>query len=248
MFILSRLWNLLRGTLGAWMRGRERRHPEAVYESAIQERVTEYGKLREAAAGVIYMRSKLAAQLERESGELARVTRQLEVAVEQDDDAAALALIARRNGLAPEVERLTAEMSELTIEADSAKQNLIAFQHEIVTLKEERVRMLARLANARARLRLQRTLGGLTPDVDIRALDEVRDHINRLVAETQIARELGDETLEKRLLQIRDAEADKSARAQLDELKKARRDRLVPLILPDGARPEAVHVPRAATQ
>jgi phage shock protein A len=246
MRIVARLWNLVRGTLATWVRRREHRNPDAVYEAAIQERVTQYGKLREAAAGVLYMRSKLAAQLARESGELGHVKRQLDIAVERDDDTAALALIPRRNGLQGEVERLTAEMSDLTKEADSAKQNLIAFQNEIVRLKEERVRMLARLANARARIRLQATLGGLAPDADIRALDEVRDHINRLVAETQIGRELGDEALEKRLTQIRDAEAEKTARAQLEELKRARRDRLVPLVLPDGARAQAVHVPRAA--
>jgi phage shock protein A len=247
MRVIARLWNLLRGTVATWVRGREQRNPEAVYEAAIQERVAQYGKLREAAAGVLYMRSKLAAQLARESGELGRTSRQLDVAVERDDDTAALALIPRRNALGAEVERLTAEMTELTKEAESAKQNLIAFQNEIVRLKEERVRMLARLANARARIRLQATLGGLAPDADIRALDEVRDHINRLVAETQIGRELGDEALEKRLGQIRDAEAEKTARAQLEEMKRTRRDRLVPLVLPDGARPEAVHVRPVAT-
>jgi phage shock protein A len=247
MRIVARLLNLVRGTLATWVRGREQRNPEAVYEAAIQERLAQYGKLREAAAGVLYMRSKLAGQLARESGALGDVKRQLDVALDRDDDTAALALIPRRNGLAGEVERLTAEMSDLTQEAEGAKQNLIAFQNEIVRLKEERVRMLARLANARARIRLQATLGGLAPDADIRALDEVRDHINRLVAETQIGRELGDEALEKRLSQIRDAADERTARAQLEELKRARRDRLVPLVLPDGARPEAVRVARAAT-
>jgi phage shock protein A len=246
MNLLARVWNLLRGGLGGWIRRRERRHPEAVYEAAIQERMAQYGKLREAAAGVLYMRSKLAAQLERESGEMTRVTRQLDIAVERDDDAAALALIGRRGIVTAEVERLTAELGELTKEADGAKQNLIAFQNEIVRLKEERVRMLARLANARARLRFHATLNGLAPDADIRALDEVRDHINRLVAETQVSRELGDGELEKRLGQIRDAEAEHAARAQLDEMKRTRRARLVPLVLPQAPVAEPAPAVRAA--
>ena len=230
MHVVARVSNLLRGLLTRWIGRREHRHPDAVYEAAIGERVAHYGKLRHAAAGILYMRSKLARQLASESAELVRVRRQLDIAVEHDDDTAALALIGRRDVLAAEVDRLTAELTELTREAEGAKDNLIAFQEEIVRLRDERVRMLARLANAKARLRFQATLNGLSTDADIRALDEVRDHINRLVAETQVSRELGDSELERRLGRIREVEAEHAARAQLEELKRVRDQRLA---LPD---------------
>ena len=234
MSVVGRVWNLLRGLAARWVGRREQRHPDAVYAAAIEERVAQYAKLREAAAGIIYLRSKLAKELERESAELGRVRRQLEIAVDRDDDAVALHLIGRRDTLGAEATRLTAELTELTKEADGAKQNLIAFQREIARLREERVRMLARLASAKARLRFQATLNGLSPDADIRALEEVRDHINRLVAETQVSRDLGDTELEKRLGRIREAEAESAARAQLDELKRSRRGRLVPMVLPEA--------------
>jgi len=234
MQLVGRVWNLLRGLAAGWVGRRERRHPDAVYAAAIEERVAQHAKLREAAAGIIYLRSKLAKEIERESAELARVRRQLEIAVDRGDDAVALHLIGRRDAVAAEVARLTAELTELTKEAEGAKQNLIAFQREIARLREERVRMLARLASAKARLRFQATLNGLSPDADIRALEEVRDHINRLVAETQVARDLGDSELEKRLGRIREAEAESAARAQLDELKRARRGRLLPMVLPEA--------------
>ena len=234
MPLVGRVWNLLRGLAARWVGRRERRHPDAVYAAAIEERVAQYATLRQAAAGIIYLRSKLAKEIERESAELARVRRQLEIAVDRGDDAVALHLIGRRDAVAAEVARLTAELTELTKEAEGAKQNLIAFQREIARLREERVRMLARLASAKARLRFQATLNGLSPDADIRALEEVRDHINRLVAETQVARDLGDSELEKRLGRIREAEAESAARAQLDELKRARRGRLLPMVLPEA--------------
>jgi len=232
MHALTRLWNLFRGGLARWVIRRERRHPEAVYEAAIHERLDQYGRLRQAAAGVLYMRSKLARELERESGELARVGRQLDIAIDHDDDEAALALIGRRDALGTDIARLTAELTGLTQEAEGAKQNLIAFQNEIARLREEQVRMLARLANAKARLRLQETLNGLSPDADIRALEEVRDHVNQLVAEAQVSRDLGDSQLERRLLGIREAEAESAARAQLEELKRTRR---ATLLLPQDA-------------
>ena len=230
MHVVARLSNLFRGAFAHWVRQREHRHPDAVYEAAIGERVVQYEKLRHAAAGILYMRSKLGKQLASESAELARVGRQLDVAVEHDDDVAAVALIGRRDALAAEVDRLTADLTELTREAEGAKDNLVSFHTEILRLREERVRMLARLANAKARLRFQATLNGLSTDADIRALDEVRDHINRLVAETQVSRELGDSELERRLGRIREVEAEHAARAQLEELKRARDQRLA---LPD---------------
>ena len=236
MRIISRTFNLMRGLLGRWIGRREHRHPEAVYEAAIHERMGQYETLRQATAGILYLRGKLGKELERHSEELVHVRRQLEIAVERDDDTAALSLISQRDDLAAEVNRLTAELTELTREADGAKQNLVTFQSDILRLREERVRMLARLASANARLRFQSTLHGFSTDADIHALDEVRDYINRVVSETQLVRELGDGALERRLDHIREAEAESSARAQLEELKRARHsDTLVPMVLPKPA-------------
>ncbi len=229
MQLFARLSNLVRGLASRWLGVRETRNPGAVYETAIRERVVQYAKLREAAAGVIYLRGKLERELAQRTDELTRVRAQLDLAVDRDDDPAALALIARREGLGADVERLGADLGELTAEADAAKRNLVTFQDEIVRLREERIRMLARLANAKARLKLHETLSGLSPEADIQALETVREHVNRLVAEVALVREGADPELERRLGSIRDAEAAVAARAQLEELKRTRRAALVPL-------------------
>ena len=150
----------------------------------------QYAKLREAAAG----RDLPARQARARARTSARASsaacaQQLDLAVDRDDDPAALALISRREALGDDVERLTADLTELTAEADAAKRNLVPFQDEIVRLREERVRMLARLANAKARLRLHETLSGLSPEADIQALETVREHVNRLVAEVALVRD-----------------------------------------------------------
>lgn len=239
MRLFARLSNLVRGLASRWLGDRETGNPGAVYESAIRERVAQYAQLREAAAGVIYLRGKLERELQQRSGDLARLRQQLDLAVERDDDPAALVLISRREVLGADVERLSADLTELTAEADAAKRNLVAFQDEIVRLREERVRMLARLANAKARLRLHETLSGLSPEADIQALESVREHVSRLVAEVALVREGADPELERRLGLIRDAEAAHAARAQLEELKRAKRIALVPLTLSPAATPTA---------
>ena len=230
MLILSRVTNLIRGALAQWIGRREHRNPAAVYEAAINDRVDQYDALRRAAAGVIYLRGKLARELETAAEQLAGLEVRLEDAVDRDDDRVALTLIRRRDQLRSEVERLTTELSELTSEAEAAKRNLIAFQENIARLRDEKVRMLARLANAKARVRLQQTLNGFSTDADLRALDAVREHIERQVTEVQLGRDL-DTDLEHRLDAIRDAEAGAAAKAQLEELKRSRKRRLLPLVL-----------------
>ena len=239
MSIIARIQNLLRGVLARWIGRREDRNPEAVYEAAIQERLDQYAKLRAAAAGVLYMRGKLGKELRLAAEELVHLRRQLEIAVDRDDDAAALALIGRRDTLQADVERLTTELNELESEAESAKKNLIAFQSEIARLRDEKVRMLARLANAKARLRLHATLNGISPDADIRALEGVRDHINQLVAETQVNLDFGDRELEQRLGRIREAEADAARRAQLHELKRSRKRGFLPVVVAPEVIPQS---------
>lgn len=236
MRIFSRLRNLLRGMMGGWVRGREMRHPGAVYEAAIHQRIEQYGKLRRAAAGVLYMRGKVSGELEQRLKALAQLHEELGGAVDRDDDPLALMLIERKAGLDADIERLTKELSEITAEAEVAKKNLITFRNDIAQLRDEKVRMLARWANARARRQFQETMNGLTSsEADISALAEVREHINRLVAEVQLSREFGDADLEQRLNAIREAEAESSARTQLRELKRTRRRPLLPVVMPAAA-------------
>ena len=246
MRFFSRLSNLIRGSLTHWLGRRERRNPEAVYESAIQARLDQYAKLRESAAGVLYMRGKLAGEVELKSNALRSLNRQIDVAVERDEDDVAVALIAQRQALKTEVDRVTKELKELNAEAETAKKNLVAFQADVARLREEKVHAMARLANAKARLRLQETMKGLTPDVDIQALEEVRAHIDRLSAEVEVSREVNDAELEQRIERVREAEADAAARAELDELKRIKKRSLVRVDMPEPAPATASSGPSAS--
>ncbi len=231
MRIFKRMMGLLRGRLRQWVGTREKHNPDAVYEEAIADRLSQYERLREAAAGILYMRSKLAKELDLKSAEVRRVSSQLAVAVDGDEDDVALALIQRRDHLNSEIDRLTGELNDVSSEAEVAKKNLASFHEEITRLRDEKTRMMARLANAQARLRFQSTLSGLSPEADIQALEAVREHVHKVMTQAQMGRELGDADLEHRLNAVRDAEADAAARAQLQELKRSRRRSLVPLVM-----------------
>ncbi len=225
----SRLSNLFKGKFARWLKRREARDPEAVYEAAIADRVKRYQQLKTAAAGVIYMRAKLERELKEKSGELAEVGEQAGQAADMNEDQCALILIRRKHELEAEVARLKDELTQLTAEADGAKRNLMAFKGEIDKLKSEKVTMVARMRNAQARMRIQRALEELPYEEDLRALAEVRESIQQALAEAGVSREVHESEVDRKLEEIRRKNAEAKAQAELAELKRRRRPPLATL-------------------
>ena len=227
MFI-ERILSLFGGKIRRWVKTRESRDPEAVYESAIADRVKRYHQLKSAAAGVIYMRSKLERDLKRKTTELVEVAEQAVQAADMNEDQCALILLHRKHELEGETDRLKEELTQLTAEAEDAKKNLIAFKDEIEKLKVEKVRMMARLRNAQARVRIQQALESLSYDEDVRSLEEVRESIQQMLAQAGVNRELHSADVEEKLGEIRRRNAEAKAQAELDDIKRRRRG-LVPM-------------------
>jgi phage shock protein A len=227
MFI-GRMFSLFGGKLRRWIKTREARDPEAVYESAIADRVRRYQQLKAAAAGVIYMRSKLERDLKLKTSELVEVAEQAVQAADMNEDQCALILLRRKHELNAETDRLKEELTQLTAEAEDAKKNLVAFKDEIEKLKVEKVRMMARLRNAQARVRIQHALESLSYDDDVRALEEVRESIQQMLAQAGVNRELHSAEIDEKLGEIRRRNEEAKAQAELDDIKRRRRG-LVPM-------------------
>ena len=228
MFI-SRIVSLISGKLRRWLKATEARDPEAVYESAITDRLRRYHQLKNAAAGVIYMRNKLERELRTKTTELKEVEEQAGQAADMNEDQCALILIQRKHELEADCARLREELGELTREAEDAKKNLVAFKGEIENLKIEKVRMMARLKNAQARVRIQEALENLSYDDDVRALEEVRESIQRTLAQAGVNREMDDSDFGAKLDEIRRRNAESKAAVELAELKRRRRPPLAPM-------------------
>src|SRR6202171_4391115 len=126
------------GKFSRWIKSREARDPEAVYESAISDRVRRYHQLKTAAAGVIYMRNKLERELRGKLAEMKEVDEEAGQAADMNEDQCALILIQRKHVLDSDCIRLREELGELTSEAEEAKKNLIGFKSEIEKLKIEK--------------------------------------------------------------------------------------------------------------
>jgi phage shock protein A len=227
--LLARFTGLLRGLATGWLRAREEENPRAVYEQAIAERVAQYRELKDAVAGILYMRNKLEAELVDRRADLARTHEDIRRAVRRGDDEVGLALISHKQILVDDLARTHKEWQGLRDEAEEAKGNLVRFREEIRALEREKGRIVATLANAKARRRMSEALEGISVDADMRALDAVREHVARLQTAGTLDRELGgDIGLEARVRAIREEAHQEAARRELDELKR----QLRPVALP----------------
>ncbi|HEY6394070.1 MAG TPA: PspA/IM30 family protein, partial [Candidatus Binataceae bacterium] len=211
------------GKFSRWLKAREARDPEAVYEAAISERLRRYVQLKNAAAGVIYMRNKLERELKAKTLEMKEVEEEAGQAADMNEDQCALLLISRKHALEADCARLREELTELTKEAEEAKKNLVSFKGEIEKLKVEKVRMIARLKNAQARVRIQHALEEVSYEEDLRALEEVRESIQRTLAQAGVIREIADSGLGEKLEEIRRRNELAKAEAELADLKRRRR-------------------------
>ena len=226
--LFGRLRSLIHGMFALWIRQSERQNPRAVYEEAIHERVRQYRELKEAVAGILYMRNKLEAEITERRVEIAGMHDDIRRGIRRGQDDVALTLIARKQQLMGELEHAERELEGVRSEAEEAKVNLVRFRDEIRSLEREKGRMLATLANAQARRRMQETLEGLSVDAEMQALEGVREHIARLATEGSLERELGNEPMRSRLAAIRDEARQDAARRELDELVRQLRSGALP--------------------
>ncbi len=217
--LFQRLGNLWRGFLSIWISNVEKEHPEIAYENAINSMVEKYSKLKSATAAIIRRREDIDERLKKSTKDLAQTELELNTAVETNQDDLAVVLIQRKNALTADAAELTGDLGTASKDADAAKQSLLNVQGEIRKLKAERDVMLARMQSAQARLRIQEQLDGLSVDADVKALDNVREHIKNTIAEANLGQELSGSSLDARLAALKTQAGDVQAKQQLAELK-----------------------------
>ena len=219
MGVFSRLGNLWRGFLSIWISDVEKQHPEIAYENAINSMVEKYTRLKTATAAIIRRREDVSARVQQATKDLAQTEAELGAALETNQDDLALVLIQKKNQLSADLGEMKTELDSAQADADSAKNSLIGVQSEIRKLKAERDSMLAKMQSAQARIRIQQQLDGLSVEADVKALENVREHIKTTIAEANLGSELAGTSLDARLSALRNQVGDVQARQQLAELK-----------------------------
>ena len=220
MGFFARVANVWNGFWSLFVSDLETNNAEAVYEAAIEERIKKHRELKKAVSGIVYLRNKLQTELEEKQAALKDIQAQIPIAIEEGEDEAALVLIQKKDELSTSIVEIQVELEKVSAQAEEAKSGLVSFQGEIEKLKREKHEMLAKKANAEARIKIEETLDGLSTDADVRALDNVREGIDKLQAEADISSELSETNLDAKLAEIKEKTTVASARNQLDEMKK----------------------------
>jgi len=220
--LFARLGNLWTGFLSLWISGVEKEHPEIAYENAINSMVEKYSKLKNATGAIIRRREDIDERVRKAARDLAQTEAELNAAVETNQDDLAVILIQKKNQLEQDLTEMRADLGTASKDAESAKASLLQVQGEIKKLKAERDVMLARMHSAQARLKIQEQLDGLSVDAEVKALDNVRDHIKTTVAAANLGKELSETSLDARLSALKEKAGDVQAKQQLAELKAKR--------------------------
>lgn len=217
----QRLGNLWRGFVSLWISDVEKKHPEIAYENAINSMIQRYTELKRATAAIILRRGDVGARLAAQRAELEQVEADLDTAVQTNQQELGLVLVQKQRSLRASVSELDAELQLAVSEADSAKASLLQVQSEIQKLEAEKDNMLARMASAEARVRVQEQLDGLSLDAEVKALDEVRTHIKETIAQARLGHELAESDLDAKLAALRHKTGDVTARAEWERLRNA---------------------------
>lgn len=218
----DRLTNLWAGFVSLWITDVEKRHPEIAYQNSIDSMIEKYSMLKSATAAIIRRRQDLEARFKSEEQELTSITADLEGAIATGQDDLAVVLIQKKNALDASIAALKVDLDTAMKDGENAKDSLLRVKGEIDKLKAEKDRMLAQMLSAQARVKIQNQLEGLSVDAEVRALDNVRDHIKNTIAEADLGQELRNSDLDVRLGKLRQSSGSITAKQQLDEMKKAR--------------------------
>ncbi len=217
----GRLGNLWRGFVSLWISDVEKKHPEIAYENAINSMIEKYSQLKHATAAIIRRREDTDARFKTKSAELEQVNADLQTAVDSNQQDLGLVLIQKQKALQDEVNGLKTDLATASTDADSAKASLVQVQSEIKSLKAEKDNMLAKMASAEARMRVQQQLEGLSVDNEVKALDNVREHIKNTVAEANLGKELGESDLDNRLKALRAQTGEATSKSEWERLRNA---------------------------
>ena len=221
MGFFGRLGNLWRGFVSLWISDVEKKHPEIAYENAINSMVEKYTKLKKATAAIIRRREDVESRLSVAQKDLAQVEADLNTAVETNQQDLGIVLLQKQKALSAEVAELRAEAESAVKDADSAKAALVQVQAEIKKLKAEKDSMLAKMQSAQVKVRIQEQLEGLSVDNEVKALDNVREHIKNTIAEANLGKELGESDLDSRLKALRAQTGEVTAKSDWERLRAA---------------------------
>jgi phage shock protein A len=213
----------------------EKADPKIQLEQAIGEAQQQHRRLTEQAANVIANQKQTEMRLNRSMEELGKVNNSARQAVLMADDAtkkgdtarateltqAAQAFANRLVATEREVDSLKTLHLQSAQAAEQAKQAVVQNSAALQTKLTERQKLLSQLDQAKMQEQMNTAMTSLSASVgqDVPTLDEVRDKIEARYARALGASELGNQSVEGRMLEVEQAQINTEAQNRLDQIR-----------------------------
>ena len=231
--LLKRMWRYLTASGNA--RFSERADPKIQLEQALAEAQDQHRRLTEQAANVIANQKQTEIRLNRAMEELEKVNGSARQAVVMADDAskrgdqaktteytrAAEAFANRLVAIESEVESLKTLHLQSVQAAEQAKQAVAQNSAALQEKLSERQKLLSQLDQAKMQEQVNKAMASLSETVgsEVPTLDEVRAKIEARYAKALGHAELQGQTVEARMLEVEQAQANAEAQARLDTIR-----------------------------
>ena len=225
MGVFDRLGNVIKGAVSARLSKLEKNNPEAVFAAAKEEGIERLKTLEKALADLVRRRDAARRAVEEKEQESTRLAQALDPEREEE----ALQILTQRQALETQIAALKSDVELYESKLAEGRASHEAMKASIGALAKERDELLVRKANAEARIKAQETLSGLSEDADVRALANVREHIDQLARNADPGMIDSEGNSVRPTLARLDAKTkEANARAQLEAMKAARGKREEP--------------------
>lgn len=220
---MKTLWFNIKMFFNGIFRKHQEENPEDVYHEVISTRMSERTNLLHAAAEVIAERQRVVFEREGLVKELNSIEQELNLAIEKREEELGVYLLAKKSNLQESLVEISGRVEILIKQADAVKEKLIDFDKAIRDLKDEARINVARFRAAKAVNRIQDIASGMSVEVDIRALDTVRQSVDRQVGETILNKELDGKSFDRKILDLRKEAGQIKARDEFKRLCEAKK-------------------------
>jgi phage shock protein A len=204
MGLFSRIWNIIMGIFFEGVEKAEVQHANVVYDQAIRAKIERFHKLRDAVGGLEANRIKLESRLGSLKRTLDEVNADLQAAIETNNETLGPILLQKKQELESQIPGLEKELADSVADVSEQMSNLTMAQADIDNLRREKEKALAQAQTDMLRKELEDEISRLSVDSsEIAALDNVRQRLEKLHGEAQVAKKLGETDVNRQLAKLR---------------------------------------------
>jgi phage shock protein A len=219
MGLLSRIWNIIRGILFEEVEKAEVKNAAVVYEQAIRTKIERFHRLRDAVGGLEANRIRMESRLNDLKRTLEEVNQDLQSAIQNNNETLGPILLQKKQELESQIPPLEKELDQAVKELNDHMQNLTMAQADIEALRREKEKSLAHAETDLLRKEIEDEIARLSVDSsEMAALDNVRQRLEKLHGEAQVAQKLGETDVNRQLQKLRSESRVQNSKADFKKL------------------------------